>query len=310
MHICKITISYRCKPDCKGQINCKFSLALFFLNRLETPAKPYNGPFECMLESKNWPWTKWALQQANKYKMHRSYTDCMKQWSSYALHSMKLYCLLLEINGSSWGSIICRNRTSSWKICKPQTNKSYKTHLLCLWKKSEQVKTVISNINTEKKNVIPVRRLLNHKGRARVSVSSHTLYVCVRSFHSTYMCLCYWHYTNICLVFKRALPFFLFLTGTEINGHAITECGFVNWRLAAKVRVGSTIQMPNKRFNKSSNTADCRLQSHQSQTASSRCFILSRGNIAYWQRTSMFTQTSHGGLLTLHQRAESTIWKL
>ncbi len=49
-------------------------------------------------------------------------------------------------------SIICRNRTS-WKICKPQTNKSYTTHLLGLWNKSEQVKTAISNINTEKKRL-------------------------------------------------------------------------------------------------------------------------------------------------------------
>ncbi len=221
---------------------------------------------------------------------------------------------LLEMLWLGWlrlynRSIICRNRTSSWKICKPQTIKSYTTHLLGLWKKSEQVKTAISNINTEKKRLFLWDVCWIIKGEPGAQCL-HTLYVCVRSFHSTYMCLCHLHYSNICLVFKRALPFFLFLTGTEINGHAITECGFVNWRLAAKVRVGSTIQMPNKKFNKSSNTADCRLRSHQSQTASSRCFILSRGNIAYWQRTSMFTQTSHGGLLTLHQGAESTIFKL
>lgn len=105
------------------------------------------------------------------------------------------------------------------------------------------------------------------------------------------------------LSLRRHFPFSLFLTGTEINGHAITECGFVNRLLAAKERVGNTIQIPNKEFNKSSSTADCRLRSHQNQTASSRCFILSRGNIAYWQRTSMFTQTSQGGLLTLNQGA-------
>lgn len=60
--------------------------------------------------------------------------------------------------------------------------------------------------------------------------------------------------------------FSLILTGTEINGHAIKECGFVNQCLAAKVRVGSTIQIPNKKFNKSSNTADCRQRPHQTPT--------------------------------------------
>lgn len=210
MHICKITISYRCKPVCKGQINCKFSLALFFLNRLETPAKHYNGPFECMLESKNWPWTKWALQQANKYKMHRSYTDCMKQWSSYALHSMKLYCLLLEINGSSWGSIICRNRTSSWKICKPQTNKSYKTHLLCLWKKSEQVKTVISNINTEKKTLFRWDVCWIIKGEPG-SQCLHTLCMCVCALFTPHICAFAIGITLIYVLSLRGhFPFFSF----------------------------------------------------------------------------------------------------